>query len=597
MELTLDQRRAIAVARAKKAQAESVRAPELMPVEPVAAPEQPNRWNNAAEAIANDLSAGVQGVNPVATGEALNRQQAVGMVVNQPGMEPYVSEIDGRPYVPLSEFPADKFVTHSEGGQTYIIPRTATDSAGKPIEEGRLSSAGRLAGYGVISNFGNVAKEASKSVQMSKAADDVGVTPSLAMRGPIAGRVAAAGESTLPTSGPFLRDSERVTEEIAGAATKLADMAGAGVTPYQAGKALQEGGETFVTGARSVQGRLFDAVDKAIAPNRRISSPETVAFLEKEVAKLAELPNISKTLGNGTLDGWLADLKSGNLTWEAARQLRSDIGNAIGKISGPGSDMAQGRLKAIYGKLTDDLGEAAKAAGPEAAQAWNRAQVYTRVSEGRIDQAFKRILGKNTTPEQAYSIFTGMASETSRANADALKRVLRSLPKDEAATVASTVIRRMGDATNAVQNAAGDVFSASTFLTNWNKMAPESRAAIANAGLDKGVADGLTKLAKVIEAKKAADALRNTSKTAPHAITAALGAAAYAEPVTAVSAFLASNVGARALTSRRFLAAVNRFVATGKPDALKAIAKSSAPGAIEAATILRLQAEPALSAP
>jgi hypothetical protein len=513
-------------------------------------------------------------------------------------MEPYVSELDGRPYVPLSQFPADKFIQHSEGGQTYILPRSATDSAGKPVEENRLSSAGRLAGYGVISNLGTAAREASQSVQASKAASDVGVTPSFGMRGPISGRIAAAGESALPTAGPFIDDAARVTDEIGTAAAKIADKAGPGITPHEAGSALQRGGETFVTGARDMQSRLFDAVDKAIAPNTKITAPATVAFMEKEVSKLADLPNISKTLGNGTLDGWTADLKSGNLTWEAARQLRSDIGNAIGKISGPGSDMAQGRLKAIYGKLTEDLSASAKSAGPEAAAAWNRAQKYTKVSEGRIDQAFGKILGKNTTPEQAYSILTGMTAEgTGRANVDALKRVFKSLPKDDAAVVAGTIIRRLGRASAGAQDAAGETFSASTFLTNWNKMAPEARETIANGGLDKGVSASLTKLAKVIDAKKRADGLRNTSKTAPHVISAALGAAAWADPITAVGAFITANVGARAMTNRRFLSALNRFVATGKPDALKVIAKGSAPGAVEAATILRLQAESALPAP
>ena len=577
----------------------------------------PETWQRGAETIANDIQGGTQGVNPTATQEAVRSGQAIGELIKQPGMKPYISVYDGPQMAPLSDYPADKFTTVMQDGTTYVVPRNATDSAGEGIEEGPLASLGRLFGYGIPNSrpINASMAEAPAAVapaprqEAAQAAQDLGITPSLGMTGTAGSKAAAAGEQFAPTAGPIRRDAERVTSEIAGAANRIADKAGPGVTRFDAGTALQEGGETYVQGVRDTQSRLFKAVDNTIAPETTIAAPETVAFLDKEISALEGLPNIAQTLGNGKIAAWREDLASGNLTWQAARKLRSDIGEAVGKISGPNSDMAQGRLKAIYGRLSDDIRAAAEAAGPDAANAWNRAQTYTRVSEDRIRTAFGKIL-KADTPERAYSILTGYAAEgASGSNITALKRVMQSLPEDDRAVVAGTIVRRLGRASAGAQDAAGEAFSPATFLTNWNKMSPEARATIARNGLDDGVADELTKLAKVAERYKESGADRNHSNTAGAMSQIALASGVIGalfgggSPMAAagiVAGAAGANVSARFLTNPRVLHALNRAAATGELTALKRIAEGQGVTpeiAMEAATILRLQAPEAPSSP
>jgi hypothetical protein len=562
--------------------------PEAAPAGP-----PPNRFLAAAEGMLNDISGGLQGVNPVAMQEA----QPVAVMSDIPGM---ISRLDGT-MAPASEFPADKFATMQRGGKTYIVPRTGTDSAGKSVEESRLASAGRLLGYGMATGVPGAARAAAPrpAAVQANAAQDVGVTPSFAMGGPARARVAAAGEQFFPTSGRFRGDAERVTSEIATAATKLADRAGPGSTAVAAGDALQRGGEAYVSGVRKFQSTLYDAVDKAIPPTTAMEAPETLAVLAREGEKLRKLPN---TISTERLDA----LRAGTMTWEQARALRTDIGTALRSFDGSETNVAKGQLDQIYKALSTDLDAVVKQAGPEATQAWTRANTYKRVSEDRIGSAFGKVLGEKVTPEAAYSRLTAMTAEGSaRADIEALKRVFQSLPKEDAAVVAGTIIRRLGRA----ENAEGQAFSAAKFLSGWNKMSPEARAIIGRSGMDDGVGEGITKLAKVIGRFQAADAVRNRSNTGNVATASAFGAslataAATANPMAVAlitGTGVLSHLSARALTNKTMLSVLNDYAATGNPVGLRALAASKSPLAVEAATILRLSGptsqEPSLTAP
>jgi hypothetical protein len=227
---------------------------------------------------------------------------------------------------------------------------------------------------------------------------------------------------------------------------------------------------------------------------------------------------------------------------------------------------------------------------------WKRANDYTRASQQRIDTAFGKVLGDKVTPEQAYERLIGMAQEGgARANIVSLNEMFRSLPKEDAAAVAGTVIRRMGRAGNAAQNADGDAWSAATFLTNWNKMASPARKIISRSGLDPSVGDELTKLARVAEKAKEAGTFRNHSNTGNVASLLGLGAGLSSAPISTLTVAALSHLSARALTNVGFLRAMNAAASKGQKGGLLRIARGKGPLAIEAQTILRLQAPEASS--
>jgi len=116
---------------------------------------------------------------------------------------------------------------------------------------------------------------------------------------------------------------------------------------------------------------------------------------------------------------------------------------------------------------------AAQAAGPQAAQAFNRAQTYYRAGMGRMD-TLADVLDKNGGPE---AVFNGAMSGT-KDGATRLRAVMQSVNPEQQQLVAATVFKRLGQATAGNQNAAGDLFSPETFLTNYNRMSPEAKSAL-----------------------------------------------------------------------------------------------------------------------
>lgn len=287
------------------------------------------------------------------------------------------------------------------------------------------------------------------------------------------------------------------------------------------------------------------------------------------------------------------------LSWQAARSLRTEIGEALGKVdSGTQRDVGTGKLKAIYDRLTKDLDAAAEAAGPEASRAWRKANEHTKATETRIRETFGRILGDKTSPEQAYTTLIGYAMKSgSRANLNNLRRIMRTLPFDDAREVSSTIIRRLGDANPGAQGAEGTTFSAQTFLTNWNKLSDEGRKIIASPGLED-VSGEISKLARVIERANKAGSFRNRSNTGNVTTAAALGAAAIADPVMTGTAIALSHLSARAVTNERFLRALNKLATKGDPAMLARIAEdANNPLAIEAGNMVRAWMDQAKQTP
>ncbi|MBN3270122.1 hypothetical protein CUR95_23965 [Bordetella bronchiseptica] len=111
-----------------------------------------------------------------------------------------------------------------------------------------------------------------------------------------------------------------------------------------------------------------------------------------------------------------------------------------------------------------------------------------------------------------------------------LQRVVSALPKTNRRDLAAAVVKRMGRATAGNQNDAGDAFSTSTFLTNWNKLSPEARSTLFGRIGEAGLTDELMNLAKVSSnIRDGSRYLANPSGTAPAAARQAmLGAGALA---------------------------------------------------------------------
>lgn len=172
------------------------------------------------------------------------------------------------------------------------------------------------------------------------------------------------------------------------------------------------------------------------------------------------------------VQGRLAGQVDHRLPYQAVKKTRTLVGQEIAD-AGIGADVPRSKWNPLYGALSQDMGVAAHDAGPEAQQAWNRANNYTRALEGRKAD-IAPVVDKAGGGE---AIFRAAISNT-KEGATTLTKLMRSLPEGSRKDVAAAVLQRMGKATSGNQNAAGDVFSSGTFLTNWNNLSQQARSAL-----------------------------------------------------------------------------------------------------------------------
>ncbi|WP_028955921.1 hypothetical protein [Sulfitobacter sp. 20_GPM-1509m] len=418
----------------------------------------------------------------------------------------------------------------------------------------------------------------------ARAASDLGITPSLGAGGKVRAMTAATLEKTPLAGAPIAKDAARFVGEVESAFSDITSRVGQASTAADAGGALQSGLKSFVKGFREKAGQLYGEVGKAIPDGTLIKAPETVASIRDAIAPFANSPEIAKQLG---LNRWAAiadDLESG-LSWRAASDLRSSIGESLGKVNGALADMDQGKLKQAYEKLTVDLEMAAKAAGPEAESAWRRANTYYRRGAERIQNDLDRTISADS-PERAFEAFAAMAkADRATSNSTRLYKIKSSMPADKWREVASTIVDRLGRPSAGQQNAAGDVFSPSSFLTQWNQISDEAKRVL----LPEEVRVQLGKLAQVSEGVKAANAERNFSNTGTIVAGATAGSALAAAPVTTAAILSGAWGSAKAMTSPVFLRALNN-AARGDARAMRAMANGNGPFSQDAMTILRLSA-------
>jgi len=192
------------------------------------------------------------------------------------------------------------------------------------------------------------------------------------------------------------------------------------------------------------------------------------------------------------------------------KRLRTQVGELVDdSVLSP--DTSTRQLRALYAAMSDDLTTAVKATGDaKAAQAVSRANNYYRAGMQRVE-ALERVIDRSGGPEAVYrAMFTN-----SREGGTTLRRVMQSLDGAQQKDLAAATLRRLGRANPSAQDELGEVFSPETFLTNWNKMAPEAKNALFDrfGSTYRGDLDKIA--AATSRAREAASVLANPSGTAP----------------------------------------------------------------------------------
>lgn len=445
-----------------------------------------------------------------------------------------------------------------------------------------VSSTTRLAGA-AAKNANKANKQKTPLQDRRQAAADVGVTPSLGMSGKAGAMVSGALESVPGAGSIIAKDATRAVNEIEGAFHKTVSKLGEAETPVLAGDRLQTSLVKWRDNFKARSDQLFSGVAKHLPPDTAVETSNFVSAIEQGAELFDGNPELARKLG---VDGWAkvaAEAQQNGMSWQAIREFRTSVGEAIGKVSGTLSDDNTRRLNTIYGALTEDMAAAAQKAGPDAVKAWESANRYYKRGAEKLSKSLDKTITADS-PERAFEAFVNM-SKDGRSTSDIrrMREIKSAAGPQEWRQISASIIDRLGRAKPGAQSADGDAFSPVTFLTEWNKMSKDAKAVL----LPKEVRNQLDQLATVAEGAREAGAHINNPRSGTVAGAMALGGGLAAAPAATLSALGGATVGAAFLTNPRVLRAINR-ASKGDTKQLEIIAGKKGPFMTDAQTILRL---------
>jgi hypothetical protein len=321
---------------------------------------------------------------------------------------------------------------------------------------------------------------------------------------------------TVGGAGIIQASDDAMIDGIQAYASEIAQELGPVMSKQGVGATIRGSAKTAVDRFSARSDTLFNKVSELIPPTLRAPPTQTMKFAATRGrdAVSSELPKTAKAVQNpkvsSLLDGFIEDLGTGDgmVSYSALKQLRSRVGKILGDPRGyPDFDRAD--LKQLYGSLSGDMGALAEAAGPDAVKAHSVASRYYRRMLGQNIELMDNIVSKGWD-EQASSF----ALQGAKDGGSKLAALRRNMLPEEWDIVSASVFDDLGKAAPGVQGAEGGLFSASTFLTNYNKLAPEAKAALFGGKRYAGLRPKIERLARGVAAIKDTAATRGHSNTA-----------------------------------------------------------------------------------
>lgn len=466
---------------------------------------------------------------------------------------------------------------------SLLTPRIDTRNFGERMldtAEGVLSAgagqrAGELLGQGISAGVRKVVGGSRPAaIRMADAFRNLHIDPPA---GAVSGSRGVQVTEKMLENSPFSaatlqRQAQRVLDEVSAAARKTATSFGDPKTKEGAGIVIKDAAVKVAARFGFKQEEIYDAAFDLIGADTRVAVPAVMALRETMETELAAAPKSLRSAlapAIAVLRSVETDAAEG-IPFSALRQVRTMIGRDLATPVLAGSSGAKNEgLKRIYGALTEDLSNAAKQAGPEAAKKLAVADRYTRLFMTTANETMQEISEKS--PESAFDF----AMHAAKDGGSALTRMRKHFTPEEWDTVAATVLSRLGLAKPHVQDVSGEAFSVSTFLTNWNRLAPEAKKALFGGKRYEDLAPALDDLVTAIGALKNTEKLANTSNTAGqvnaymalHVLSSGIGGMVLGGDVESagtgvLSAVVAPHVAARLITNPKFI----RWLGSALPD-------------------------------
>lgn len=385
-------------------------------------------------------------------------------------------------------------------------------------------------------------KNMEQRIQDLKAAGVNNPTMGLASGNSLIGGVENLLQSTPGAVNVMRKAREDAVNGLQSKANTAAAMASPNRGTLESGVAIQSGIRDFKNQFKTTQTGLYDKLDKFIPGQTPVNVSGSKNTLSAINSDIPGAPELSKQFKNARLtaieDAFRSDTAGApstvmvysrppvgggglmnapveqppmlvkvpeypsrnTLPFEAVKKTRTLVGHEI-EDNSLLANVPLSKWNPLYGALSEDMGIAARAAGPEATGAFNRANQYTRAGMGRLDRVAP--FADKVAPEQAAQLL----ERTMGDNVSTLQAVKKTLPEGARGTVAGTIIEKLGTAKPGAQNDTGTAWSPETFLTNWNKMKPEARTELLS-----GFKNSAQVAADISAVAKATSMMRDNSK-------------------------------------------------------------------------------------
>jgi hypothetical protein len=433
--------------------------------------------------------------------------------------------------------------TDPERDQARIAAQTQLGALGVSPAPGPVGKLGVPVGPGstIAPTIGPREGIAAASTRLGEQGTPVSV-PDIAVRGPVAQKFAGSLKEIPIVGAPLVSASKKYASQIGQATAGTAEQIGSGKI-LTAGDAAKNAIVDWITGkSNDVAGRVYDAADAMMNPDVRRPLQSTMGKVSDIMADRANatISGTSKAVGLvsdaiGSADG---------LNYQGLKKLRSYVGEQMNQSVLP-EGMDRGELKQIYGSMTDDLRETARAAGgDQGLSAFDKAnRVYQQIANRREDLA--KIIGNDSSaaPELVMNRLEEMAGSKARADIQRLTQARKAIGPDAWDQVASSIINHMG------RDTRGE-FSPTRFLTAYGKISDDGKRLLFNSANHPNLSQSLNDIATVSTPADTLAKYGNVSGTGP---VAAL-VAAFAHPLKALMAVVGgvplSRVWSRPITAQ-----------------------------------------------
>lgn len=344
-------------------------------------------------------------------------------------------------------------------------------------------------------------------------------------------------------------------------------------------KTVQDAGEVITSAAKGAgdrfaarQKELDGQLDVLIGKDTLVPVTNARALLSQLKADIARAPNTQgEAVGAAAreLEALVNDAPTGMIRFSDLRAARSSLGKALETPDVTGySGRSMGALRRAYGAMREDIRQAADLAGPKARKALDTHDRYVRFNRSvNLDVLDK--IDKLGADEKAYKFAMSGAKD----GGSRLRTLRRNFTTEEWDTVAATAFENLGRSKPGAAGAtefSDDIgeFSVNTFMTNWNAMSPQARAALFGGTRYRELEAPMNRLVRVVDRAKESEKMANPSGTARNAL-AALGIieagrqTAEGDPLqgvgTLAAGVLAPRYAAKLLTNPKFV----QWLATG----------------------------------